>query len=204
VHKRFYIHEWIHTVTDMTPRSSGRIRELSKDALLAHSARRAILEVLRQEPGLSPVRLRDQIGSSRNSLAYHLRVLERTGLVVVVRRGQRRHFFVRNEGFVNDDKQLVAALRQERSLVIARAVFDHPGVGHADLCRATGWSPGAVSWHLRRLTAAGVLDADGGARPRYNPGRAALRLDLSRFDLAREPSGIIQWHGDTAEPAIPV
>jgi predicted transcriptional regulator len=176
--------------TALGPIFSSRLRDQPQEQILANQARATLLEAVRTAPGLTPIGLKRITGFSRNAVIYHLRVLERARAVVRVSTKHRHHFFVRNGGFVNDGKRIVAALRQGRSLELVRLVHRLPGLTHTGLRLALGWSPAAVSWQLRHLIEAQVLESEGPRwRRRYFLSARAQNLDLSAFLAAFPPEG---------------
>lgn len=61
---------------------------------LAHAHRRAILDHLRQQPGLAVGELASRFDTSRIAVMNHLAVLEKAGLVTSQKRGRTRHLYL--------------------------------------------------------------------------------------------------------------
>lgn len=61
---------------------------------LAHETRRAILDHLRNEPGLQVGKLAENFDVSRIAIMTHLRVLETAGLVISERDGRVRKLYL--------------------------------------------------------------------------------------------------------------
>jgi len=154
---------------------------LPRDRVLEHKGRELVYDRIRQEPGISAHRLADTVDFGWSTLAYHLRVLEKTELVVSVRDGRYRRFFDRESGrYANGRKHLVAVLKNDQTLAIARAVMDAPGVTQKALAERFALSPSSVHWHVERLEAAGLLlRARDGHNVRYSPGAAWSEVDLA-------------------------
>ncbi|HET6405433.1 MAG TPA: winged helix-turn-helix transcriptional regulator [Candidatus Thermoplasmatota archaeon] len=119
----------------------------------------------------------------RNTVTYHLRVLEREGLVSSARNGRNRLFFAPGalparaptEDAAAGSRQQVAAayatLRHETTLAIAREIGANPGLDQKALCERVGLSPSLAHWHADRLVASGLVDKRREGRfVRYYPG----------------------------------
>ena len=65
---------------------------------LADGNRRAILEVVRDQP-LAVGAIAEEVGMSQQATSHHLRVLRGAGLVTERREGTRHLFVVRTDGF---------------------------------------------------------------------------------------------------------
>ncbi|MBL8761753.1 MAG: helix-turn-helix transcriptional regulator [Phycisphaerae bacterium] len=62
-------------------------------AALAHPARRRMLDLLRDSPGVSIAALADHFDMSAVAVLKHVRVLERAGLVHAEKHGREKHLF---------------------------------------------------------------------------------------------------------------
>jgi predicted transcriptional regulator len=167
----------------------GAIPLLSR---IAHSdiynndARRTIHELVVGEPGQCLNELVGRTGYSRNAVSYHLFVLEKEEEIVSVKDGKYRRYFTRNGKYVNGAKNVVAALRNETTLKLAKVVMERPGAIQRDLCVELGATPSATCWHAKRLLDLGVIRKERVANTvKYYPGEAMSKYDLSDMGLPR-------------------
>lgn len=160
------------------------LSRIAHDDIYHNEARRTIHELVTTEPGLCLNDLVGRTGYSRNAVSYHLFVLEKEEVVVSVKDGKYRRYFVRNGRYVNGAKSVVAALRNATTLRLARTILERPGAIQRDLCVALGSTPSATCWHAKRLLDLGVIRKERVANTvRYFPGEAVHRYDLSEFGL---------------------
>ncbi|MBI2078179.1 MAG: hypothetical protein HYT80_07400 [Euryarchaeota archaeon] len=167
--------------------SIGLLPFLSRIAhheIYENDARRTIHELIVTEPGLCLNELVSRTGYSRNAVSYHLFVLEKEEEIVSVKDGKYRRYFLRNGKYVNGAKNVVAALRNETTLKLARTVVGRPGAIQRDICIELGATPSAACWHAKRLLDLGVIRKERVANTvRYFPGEALHKYDLSDFGL---------------------
>jgi len=82
----------------LAPLMVGHRTELSPTDPLANEIRGLIRGYLLAHPGSHYNLLKDELGLVNGTLAYHLQVLEREGLVTSEREGRMRHFFAIGKG----------------------------------------------------------------------------------------------------------
>lgn len=149
---------------------------LAKDGLLDHEARDQLYALVRERPGASMNDLVSQSGAARNTVTYHLRVLEREGLVTSTREGRRRLYFPTGTG-AKPDAAAFAAVAHATSRSIAERVRAEPGLDQRTLCASLALPPSLAHWHVDRLEHAGVVKrVREGRHVRYFPGPAADRV----------------------------
>ncbi len=159
------------------------------EAVLEHKGRRAVYDAIQENPGLSITDLAELAGCSGSTLNYHLRVLEKNDLVISQRDGRYLRFFDRKSGlYANGRKTVVSALRNETTAAIGAAILHNPGVPQCDLAEAFEIAPSTVTWHIRRLMDAGLVDKErDGHYTRYFAGEGWSKLpaeQAGRFGLA--------------------
>lgn len=164
------------------------LSRISHDEIYNNDARRTINELVVAEPGLCLNDIVARLGYSRNAVSYHLFVLEKEEALVSLKDGKYRRYFTRNGKYVNGAKNVVAALRNETTLAMAKAVLARPGAIQRDLCVELGATPSAACWHAKRLLDLGVIRKERYANTvRYYPGDCLNKYDLSEFGLAGAP-----------------
>ncbi|HUR60909.1 MAG TPA: winged helix-turn-helix transcriptional regulator [Candidatus Thermoplasmatota archaeon] len=102
-------------------------------------------------PGIRFNRLRKDLGLSHGATAYHLQVLERSGLVQRRSAWTTRHYYT-----VDGAPPLPAPAANDAILDFVRK---NPGAGAAEVGRHLGLSRQLAHYHLRRLAAAGRMSA---------------------------------------------
>ncbi|MGC9554999.1 MAG: winged helix-turn-helix transcriptional regulator [Thermoplasmatota archaeon] len=128
-----------------------------KEDSLALETRRDIYTTIVRYPGLHERELARKLDMSLSTLDYHLHYMEKRDLVVSRKDGRyTRYFATRTVG--REDKRVIALLRQKTPRDIALHLLLHPEAVHKDLARAVGKSPSTVSFHLKKMIDAGMVE----------------------------------------------
>lgn len=143
---------------------------IAKERLLDHESRERLLSAVREHTGMSVADLAKATGVPRNTVTYHLRVLEREGLVKSRRAGRHRLFHAPG-AMPRSDADALAALRHDTTRRLAREIGAAPGLDQRSLCERVGLAPSLAHWHADRLVTAGIVEKRReGRRVRYYPG----------------------------------
>lgn len=144
---------------------------IARENLLDHGSRERLLDAIRDRPGLAVADLAKATSTPRNTVTYHLRVLEREGLVTSKRNGRNRLFFAPGAAERRMSDEAIAALRHETSRAMAVEIGATPGLDQQALCQKFGLQPSLAHWHADRLVASGIAEKRReGRRVRYYPG----------------------------------
>jgi len=123
---------------------------------LENDNRAAIVEAVEETPGINLTSLVEETGLAESTARYHLRVLEHEDLLKSAKvRGCRR--FV---PATDDDVELAAALEEEATKGVLRALFEHGPVTGTTLSDVLDRDPSTVSHHLSRLAEAGLVERE--------------------------------------------
>jgi predicted transcriptional regulator len=147
---------------------------LEEEAVLSHGTRDRLFQTVRTRPGVSPQELVETHSASWSTVMYHLRVLERHGLVIAVRDGRHRRYFEAASGrWANGRKLAMAAMCNPTTAELARMVHAEPGIVQRRLATRLNLAPSSVSWHIRRLERVALVERQrDGHRVRLVPGPA--------------------------------
>ncbi len=115
---------------------------LKKADIVGHKARHDILNKLEEEPGMSLGSIVDELGDSRSTVMYHLRVLEKEGLVRSQREGRSRLFYPQGAP---------AHPHVELEDSILQTVMLNPGSDISEIARELGTSKQLISYHVNKL-----------------------------------------------------
>jgi DNA-binding transcriptional ArsR family regulator len=150
---------------------------IAKERLLDHGSREKLLLAIRERPGLPVTDLAEGTGVPRNTATYHLRRLEREGLVVSQRSGRVRVWFAPGGQARREEAPAFAALRHDTTRAIAMQVAAQPGVDQQALCARFGLAPSLAHWHADRLVQTGLVRKErDGRRVRYYPTEGLPRM----------------------------
>ena len=146
----------------------GLFSRIEDDALATHPLRRQALDYIAANPGASVQDMRRSLGVAWGTAVYHLGRLERAGLVAVRHREGRRGHWPLGQAPAQGSLESTAE-------ALARLVRDHPGLPQNELAQRAGILPPAACKQLRRLEAAGFVQARRAGRAKvYEP---TARLD---------------------------
>lgn len=130
---------------------------MKKEDTLALETRRDIYDLIVRYPGLHEREIARRMDISLSTIDYHLHYMEKRGLIVVKKDGRyTRYFAAKKVGM--QDKKIISLLRQKSPRQIVLYLLEHPGAIHKDICDAVGKSPSTISFHLKKLVKAGVVE----------------------------------------------
>lgn len=151
-------------------------RHLQQGTLLDNPTRAHILGLLRAHPGLHLRALARGTDLSVAQAAYHLRVMERMGIVRSQRLAGKLCFH--EAGAAPEVRRALqeAALQPgDAARRVLAFVADHPGASQSEVARELDMLPGSARHHLQRLTSQGALTETRAGKaltyaPRFNSG----------------------------------
>lgn len=122
---------------------------------LGASMRQRILSAVRSYPGLHLRELARQLDTSVALIEYHLPMLVAKDLVERVEDQGRHLLFPTGH---DAPRRLVGLLRDKRRLPIILTLLDQGPLTHGEMVGALGLGKSTLSFHLRHLTKAGILE----------------------------------------------
>lgn len=152
---------------------------VQKDQALDHGARERIYDAIKDEAGINANSLAAKFEFGWSTLLYHLKVLERSELVVSIREGRYRRYFDKTSGkYSNGRKYVVAALRNPTTKQVADLIRGRDGLTQKDIAGRMDLAASTVHWHIARLEAVAlVTKTRDGQHVRYAAGPAWAQLD---------------------------
>ncbi len=101
--------------------------------VVRHPVRQTLLDLIRRRPGAQAAALRRALDANRGTINYHLRMLERAGVVRVNRHQHATRYFPLSE---RDERvPIVAVLLRGRIVEVVRAIVLSPGISQKQLTR---------------------------------------------------------------------
>lgn len=123
---------------------------LSRERVLRHAKRQAILGAVAAAPGSSTQDVRRRCGLAWSEARYHLELLEAHGALDAVRWGRSRRWFVADETEPGERLQ-AAALERPGAKAVLHAIRAAPGASLAEVARGLGVHHSTVAYHLSGL-----------------------------------------------------
>ncbi|NMA23944.1 EPS-associated transcriptional regulator, MarR family [Methanoculleus chikugoensis] len=166
---------------------------------LDNKKRSRIYACIRDRPGIAPAEIARVTGINRGTTRYHLSRLREAGLVSALYRDDRVGYF-RNGDYDTAEKVVCLHLQNGTRRQIFALLLEKPGIMQSELAEIVGISRSTVAWHMRQLTADGLVEANRDGR--------AVCYTLTGEALA--PSGVpdgaaditvsfLPWNGTVAE-----
>lgn len=160
---------------------------------------------MQEYPGLHLREVARQADMSPKHVEYHLRRLEKAGLVNSRQDDRYRRYHPTQEGTTGrrdvvdrHQKKALAMLRRPVPLHVVLLLLDRDAMDHASLREATGVAHGTLSYHLKKLEEQGVIRSRPEGRRRIYQVVDADGAEglLIRF---RPPDALVQGFIDTWE-----
>lgn len=130
--------------------------EPGAEKLLELHSRRRIYDYVKQVPGIHLRALQRELSMPLGTLEYHLYQMEREGLLVTREDGRFKGYFPHDE-LDRRDRDYLYFLRQEMPRRISLEVANQPGVRFQELAARLPISPSTLSFHLKKLLTAEIL-----------------------------------------------
>ncbi len=119
--------------------------------------RRRIYDHVCDVPGVHLRQIQRDLEMPLGTLEYHLRQLERHDLVTTREDGRFKAYFP-TEGMDRRDRDYLYFLRQEMPRRLALQIADQPDIGFQELKENMPVSGSTVSFHLKKLVEAGLIE----------------------------------------------
>ena len=132
---------------------------ITRESVLQRKVRLLMYERINEAPGSSFSAVRDAVGLRNGVASYHLRVLERQGLVHS--KSHRRHRWYYPNGDVSLWRDLPLSPLQASLVSEAQR---SPGIGVLELSRAVNRSPSSVLYNVKALAREGLLRTERAGR----------------------------------------
>lgn len=126
------------------------------DQLLLLGNRLRIYQAVEASPGIHLRALERTLSMPLGTLDYHLHQMTRAGLLHVRAFGRVKSFFA-NDGADRRDRDYLYYLRLHTPRQILVRALEKAPVGFSELAHALPISPSTLSFHLKKLVAAGML-----------------------------------------------
>ncbi|MEM0342749.1 MAG: winged helix-turn-helix transcriptional regulator [Thermoplasmata archaeon] len=121
--------------------------------------RKRIYEIVRENPGMHFRELQRRTGMPTGVLSYHLDYLVQRGLLTVEKGESFSRYFPQNV-LRNEEKRILAALRQEIPRGIILFLLLNPGATHGKVLQNFTISPGTLSYHIKKLASSGLIKVE--------------------------------------------
>lgn len=169
-----------------------------RDDLLALETRRRVFEYVQKFPGLHLREIARGTEMDPNHAKYHLRYLEKHGLLSSRREEGYWRFFAKEEGSIGlrealapHEKTVLALLRQPVPLHAILLLLEQEDASAEQLRAKVGVAHSTLLYHMQKLERAGVVTSDREGRERRFRlvDRALVERQVTKF---RPPDQLVQ------------
>ena len=125
-------------------------------ALLLHPFRRDLYQVLCENPGTYLLELVDMLESPLGTLTWHLRILEREGLVKSIKFAGKRLYYpkmLRSQ----EAEMAFLTMRSDTAQKIFSYILNNPGCYQEQMAEKLGVHHDTVRWHVSRMEEVGLV-----------------------------------------------
>jgi predicted transcriptional regulator len=132
-------------------------RRISDKALLDHEKRKALYDLILQNPGIDLKTLVAYSGFNENTLRYHLSLLKKTQKIRVTNENCTLHFF-ENHGRYSDSEQKILSIQFSGKGSRILSLLNHtPGLSRGELAEKLGVAGSSVSKGIEKLVQEGLI-----------------------------------------------
>ena len=143
---------------------NNSIRSTSRQNLVPSSGdlRKDIYNCVCENPGIRYRELIRLAGTTNGVLSYHLSKLEKSGEIRVERQSNNRvtRYFIAN--IPKKDSDIIGCFRSKVIRNIVFFVLNNEFCTFIEIVDHVGKAPSTVSWHIKRLKEAGILNTNYG------------------------------------------
>jgi predicted transcriptional regulator len=129
---------------------------IDMDSTLDLESRRRIFELIRSRPGTYMREMERELGMQVGMLTHHIRVLTEAGMIRAEQEGNHLRYFP-SEGFVLTERKALSYLRNRSTRAVLLYALDRGTVSFGELVTLTKVSKSTLSYHLKRMAAAGLI-----------------------------------------------
>ena len=123
-----------------------------------YSNRIRILNFIKANPGSHLRKIKQELNLAMGVIQYHLYKLERERVIVSTRHGLYKRFYAEKSLGV-EDRNILNLLSQETERDLVLYLIKNPLATQKELSDFARISPSSTSWHMKRLSNAGVITA---------------------------------------------
>ena len=128
--------------------------------------RRRIYTYIKANPGIHFRKMQRDLSLAVGQLDFHLNSLIKNELIVKETAGGNARYYVRDR-FSREEKVMMSALRRDIPRGIVLHLLENPDDTPSRILRYFKFTNATLSYHLRRLEKAGVLEAEMIGRERH-------------------------------------
>ncbi|NHJ40817.1 MAG: helix-turn-helix domain-containing protein [Asgard group archaeon] len=169
----------------MNPLSSKKFHE-KRLSLLMHPMRREIYQLVCETPGSYFYEIVSALAAPQGTLSWHLRMLEKDGLIKSAKFGGKRLFFPKMLRSESAEKAF-AILKNDTAAKVFDHIINNPGCYQTEIADKIGIHHDTVRHHITRLAEADLIEIiRDGRTVKYFPGELGKELINGSLNVLSE------------------
>lgn len=129
--------------------------KLRKKNILDHFVRGQIYGYIKVNPGDNYTTIKRNLDLKNGTLTYHLKILEKEGLIKSWNDGTHKHFYPKGVKIPDDGIK-----NPSIHSTIMKSIEESPGISISDIAAVTGISKQLANYHVRKLAADGSIEIE--------------------------------------------
>jgi len=135
------------------------IRRIYPKNVLDHPQRKAVYDVIVTKPGIDIKRIGNTLNLNRETLRYHLELLEASNKIVVMKDHGIRRYYENHGRYEILEKRIMAHQWNPTAGRIISIVQSNQGITQGDIAIRLSITSPTVHWYMQRLTTDGIITA---------------------------------------------
>jgi len=119
--------------------------------------RKRIYDIVKNSPGIHFREIQRRAQVATGSVDYHLHFLHKNGMIRTEKAGRFLRYYPTDTIFLEEDKELLNLLRQERVRHILIYLIEKKKANASKIAEDLGYTPSNLSWYLKFLTEKNVI-----------------------------------------------
>ncbi len=129
------------------------------DKLFELKIRQKIFSLISNNPGLHASKIASVLNIEGQLADYHLLYLERNDIIVAIKKGGYKRYYVKGK-IGKEERKFLSILRQEIPLKIVLFLLKNPGSMHKEILSHLEISASTLSYHLKKLLKSDIIFFD--------------------------------------------
>ncbi|HIH02668.1 MAG TPA: winged helix-turn-helix transcriptional regulator [Methanoregulaceae archaeon] len=151
------------------PDSLSGQRRIYRKNLLEHPGRAAVYHAIVSNPGIDLAAISQVVLMNRQTLRYHLDLLDSHHRIAVVRERGTTRYFENSGRYGAIEQRVFLHLRSPTAHAILALIRSDPGITQSAIAARIGYSAPTIRWHMHRLLDDEIVTAQrAGRNTRYH------------------------------------
>lgn len=133
---------------------------IAKSELLDNEVRAEIFELIKQNPGINVSEIARRLDIAWGTATHHLQKLRAERMIAIRRVANQKCYFQNGGSFTPQEMDVMSATKNGTAKRIAELLLKDGPHCHRDIAESLGVSPALVSFHMRKLLDAGVVEKE--------------------------------------------